>query len=135
MSQERHRVTVSVLGEIDIASAPPLERMLRELAAEGCGLLEVDLDGVEFMDSSIVKLLLRTLTYLEHEDACLRVRCSAPTHRRIFRLTSTDELLNVTASQPATAAPSQEAGSRHYLFDSRTSSMTLPRPREVCRTV
>ncbi|MGW1258954.1 STAS domain-containing protein [Streptomyces sp. NPDC002513] len=128
------RISVSVLGEIDIASAPLLERALRDLAADGCRLLEVDLDHVDFMDSSVVGLLLRTRAYLERGQACLRVRCSRPVHRRIFRLTSTDQRLNVTAAEPVAGAAPQDAGHRRYVVDCRTPPATLSRPHAARRS-
>jgi anti-sigma B factor antagonist len=117
MSQEPQIVTVVVLGEIDIASAPSLERTLRDYAAEGCGLLEVDLDGVRFMDCSGINLLLRTAAYLEERQATLRVRCTIPALRRIFALTFTDRHLNVMASRPSADELWESTSGRRHLFD------------------
>jgi anti-sigma B factor antagonist len=54
---ERH--TVVLIGELDAASAPLLERTLAELCGAGAKQMVVDLGGVEFIDSSGLNALIR----------------------------------------------------------------------------
>jgi anti-sigma B factor antagonist len=56
--QRDDAVVVVVVGEIDIATAPALERLLIEAEATTAGSVIVDLDGVTFMDSSGLQVLV-----------------------------------------------------------------------------
>lgn len=53
---ERGRVTAS--GEIDLYASTALRRALADAAAAGTDRLEIDLSGVEFMDSSGINELV-----------------------------------------------------------------------------
>jgi anti-anti-sigma factor len=50
-------VVVSVAGDLDLATAPALARRLTELLALPLDSLTIELAGVEFMDSSGLKVL------------------------------------------------------------------------------
>lgn len=52
------RTRIEVLGELDIASAPKLERELSALIAEPGPELALDLRGVTFIDSSGLRAVL-----------------------------------------------------------------------------
>jgi anti-sigma B factor antagonist len=55
---EDGRVVVAPAGEVDIATAPALERELDALLARRPGAVVVDLRGVTFLDSTGVRVLL-----------------------------------------------------------------------------
>jgi anti-sigma B factor antagonist len=59
MSQADTHLVVAVSGELDIASAPKLERELTAEWAESVIELTLDLSGIEFMDSSGLHALER----------------------------------------------------------------------------
>jgi anti-sigma B factor antagonist len=56
---DRERVVVAPEGELDLATAPTLERQVLELCALGFAAVCVDLRGLTFCDSSGLNLLLR----------------------------------------------------------------------------
>jgi anti-anti-sigma factor len=66
-------VVVKLAGQFDMAATftlePALERLTRETASSA---LVVDMDGVEFMDSSALGLLLATRQRLQSEDVRFR---------------------------------------------------------------
>jgi anti-sigma B factor antagonist len=51
-------VVLVVIGEVDIATAPLLEQRLTEAESIDAATVIVDLDGVSFMDSSGLQVLL-----------------------------------------------------------------------------
>ena len=55
---------LAVRGEVDLATAPALEDALADAIRESDGALVVDLSGVEFLDSSGLKVLLRARALL-----------------------------------------------------------------------
>lgn len=71
--------TVSVRGDVDLATAPELESACRT-----AGALALDLSGVRFMDSSGLRSLF---SLREHNDSLVLVAPSAVV-RRLLALTS-----------------------------------------------
>ena len=51
-------VLVTLHGELDISTAARLEEDLRRIEADGPALLVIDLSGLEFMDSTGLRLLI-----------------------------------------------------------------------------
>jgi anti-sigma B factor antagonist len=78
-------VRVQVAGELDISSAPKLDRVLEGLA--GGGDLLLDLDGVGFMDSSGLAALIRAKQTAERYGQHLAIRYGTSRVRRVFELT------------------------------------------------
>ena len=62
---EHGGVRVAPHGELDLATAPELERRLRELRESGFDRVVLDLRDVDFMDSTGLRLVMR-------EDAAAR---------------------------------------------------------------
>lgn len=55
---EADEVTLSICGEIDLVSAPALERVLRDAESSRPGRIVLDLGALEFIDSSGIHLLI-----------------------------------------------------------------------------
>ena len=90
VGHDREGTTVRVQGELDLESAPALERALSQLAAGG--RLLIDLDAVEFMDSSGLAVLLRARQAAQQNGHRLAVRfAGSPTIARLFELTGTSD--------------------------------------------
>jgi anti-anti-sigma factor len=64
---ELDTATVSLYGEMDLATAEIVESELRSLEASAEEVILVDLSGLEFIDSAGLGVLLRACTRL-HED-------------------------------------------------------------------
>ncbi|MFJ1589201.1 STAS domain-containing protein [Kitasatospora albolonga] len=71
--QERGALVLTVSGDLDIDSVPPLGRALEAAAGQGTGPVVVDLSGVGFADSTTVNVLLQGQTALGG-----RLRLAAP---------------------------------------------------------
>jgi anti-sigma B factor antagonist len=63
---DRHVVVLN--GELDIGSAPMLEGTVAEACAAGAKQLVLDMSGVEFIDSSGLKAILRGKVLCEERD-------------------------------------------------------------------
>ena len=71
--------TVTVRGEVDVATAPTLRRRLDTLLAEGIHDLDLDLTDVPFIDVAGLSLLLRVQSQLSSRGGrltLLRPCCS-----------------------------------------------------------
>ena len=84
------RPVLSVMGEVDLATAPVLEQTLVDLAETGVGDVIVDLSGCSFLDSAGVRALVAASRRLEHSDRSLALVLSNPNVMRIFELTQYD---------------------------------------------
>ncbi|MGH3189404.1 MAG: STAS domain-containing protein [Streptosporangiaceae bacterium] len=81
--------TVTVAGEIDIATVARLRERLFELAASGQPLI-ADLDQVSFIDSAGLAALVGAARRAAAHGASLHVICARPQTRQLFRLTGLD---------------------------------------------
>jgi len=89
---------VSVMGEVDRATAPELERKLVAVAEEQTGEVIVDLRACRFLDSMGLRVLLATKGRLEQSDRRLALVVSDSNVMRIFQLTQFDELFEIYPS-------------------------------------
>ncbi|CAA9266010.1 MAG: Anti-sigma factor antagonist BldG [uncultured Acidimicrobiales bacterium] len=80
-------VVVAVRGEVDIATAPKLREKLVELANQGAQQVVVDLDGVEFLDSTGLGVLIGGMKRLRGLDGDLTLVCTQPRILKVFEIT------------------------------------------------
>jgi anti-anti-sigma factor len=88
-------VLLVLAGELDLAAAPELRRHLDEPAQGGVRRVVLDLADVQFMDSSMLKELLRANHELREAGATLVLAAPQPPVRRLFELTRTSELFEI----------------------------------------
>jgi anti-sigma B factor antagonist len=94
-----HRVLVSVAGELDISTAPLLERDLRHAQRTADAVL-LDLDRVSFMDCSGLRVILQANRHARERGGQLIVAGSRRQTRRLFELTDVlDELTLVDSPE------------------------------------
>jgi anti-sigma B factor antagonist len=88
-------LVVSVAGELDLYTAPRLERALLE--ADGASRTTVDLSRTTFVDSTALHVLLVAARRLDAAGAPFVVLAPDPNVRRVFVLTGLDRVLTVAA--------------------------------------
>jgi anti-sigma B factor antagonist len=89
---------VSVSGEVDLATAPALERTLRGAAEDQMGEVIVDLTCCSFLDSRGLTALLATRERLGHSDRSLGLVLSNPHILKIFQITGFDQIFEIYPS-------------------------------------
>lgn len=82
---------LSIYGELDVASAPILEKQLKRLQWAGAAAIVVDLSGLDFIDSTGLHVLL--LASRRAPDGQLTLLRGSRNVHRVFELTGTDDLL------------------------------------------
>ena len=92
---------VSVMGEVDLATAHVFEQTLLGAAEDGTGEMIVDLTGCSFLDSRGLGALLATRGHLERSNRRLALVLSNPSVMRIFQITRSDELFEIHPSLAA----------------------------------
>ncbi len=92
---------VEVEGEIDLSTAPQLQRELLA-SAQGSRELIVDLRGVTFIDSTGVGVLFRTSKQVTAAGGELRLVCGPGPVRRVLKVSGLETLVPVSDDLDAT---------------------------------
>jgi anti-sigma B factor antagonist len=84
---------VTIAGEIDMATIPPLERARERVLAQNPTQVVIDLRDVRFIDSSGLKFLLETDRLSRRNGWTLQLVRPAETAMRVLTLTGVDKHL------------------------------------------
>ena len=103
-------VIAAITGEIDISTVARLRERLYELADNG-GTLIVDLNRVEFIDSTGLGALVGTARRIAEHGGSLYAVCAQPQPRRLLWVTGVDKRIPLSATV-AGALMFQEASRR-----------------------
>ncbi len=91
---QRDRVlTLVIEGDLDIATAPLLDQQLVAAEAQDLATVVVDLDRVDFMDSSGLHVLLRHVAHSSQNGNRLRLTDGSVQVRRLFEVTGVSSQL------------------------------------------
>ena len=89
------RVVVAVTGEVDVHTAPELRTELQRILGEGSSELTVDLEGVEFIDSTGLGVLLGAHRQASEAGGRLQVRTTSERTLKLLRISGLLDKLNV----------------------------------------
>jgi len=78
---------VAVGGEIDVYTAPKLRDKITELVADGTYTIVIDMESVEFLDSTGLGVLVGGLKKVRAHDGSLELICTQDRLLKIFRIT------------------------------------------------
>lgn len=95
---------LAVRGQVDPATAPALTERLDAAIRESVGSFVLDLSGVDFLDSTGLRVLLRARGLLGREDRALAVICPYGPVRRVFELSGLSTVFALYPSRDAAAA-------------------------------
>ncbi|MBF4510237.1 MAG: STAS domain-containing protein [Aeromicrobium sp.] len=84
--------TVMLNGEVDVYTSPRLKQELGDLIDAGCVDLVVGLDGLSFIDSSGLGVLVSALRRAKEHGGTLRLVCTSEAILKIFRITGLDKV-------------------------------------------
>ena len=96
--EEAGRVVVVAIGEVDVYTAPQLDAELSRLTGEGRTDLVVDLARVDFLDSTGLSVLVKTLKRVREADGRLDVVVTSERVAKVFRITGLDQLIPLHAT-------------------------------------
>ena len=91
-------VVLAVDGEVDIATAPKLRERLVALVSDGATKVIVDLDKVEFLDSTGLGVLIGGMKRLRGVDGDLSLVCTQPRILKVFEITGLNRAFAIHGS-------------------------------------
>src|ERR687894_1146099 len=90
---------VAVKGEIDVYTAPKLREKLIELVSEGSYNVVVNLEGVDFLDSTGLGVLVGALKRVKAHQGSLALVCTQDKILKIFKITGLTKVFPIHASE------------------------------------
>lgn len=98
-------VTVLIVaGDVDVYSAVVLREALDRAIGAGRRRFIVDLQGVSFLDSTALGLLVGRMKFLRMQEGSIRIVCSVPRLLRVFGITGLNKVFDVDESLEAALA-------------------------------
>lgn len=85
-------------GDVDFATAPRVRDQLLTLLTDRSPWLVVDLDGVGFLDSTGLGVIVGLLKRARTLGGDLRLVCTQPSVRRVFEITALDRTMPLADS-------------------------------------
>jgi anti-sigma B factor antagonist len=86
---------LSVTGEIDAYTAPEFRKQLIPLTEEKGSTIEVDLSGVQYLDSTGLGIFVAGLKSSKEHGSELRISGMTPRVKRLFNITGLGEVFDI----------------------------------------
>ena len=102
-------VTIAFRGELDISRAEEVERELERVETDGPGLVVIDLRGLDFLDSTGLRLILGADSRARRDGRRVVIVPGPEKVHRVFRITLLDRRLEFAESPEAAAQGSGDA--------------------------
>ena len=100
ISEQGDSVHVSLQGELDISSAPRLQDDLARVEAGEPATIVLDLSGLDFMDSTGLRLLIGADSRARNAGRRLILIRGNEMVQRVLRVTRLDERLEIVPEAP-----------------------------------
>jgi len=95
---EQDRVVLSLHGELDLASAPLLQDEIESAEAEDATLVVLDLDDLEFIDSTGLRIILSAHERSQERGQMLALTRGSQQVQRLMSITRAGEHLRIIES-------------------------------------
>lgn len=86
---------VTLIGEIDIFTAPKLKKALLPLTQQGGHVLEVDFNQVSYMDSTGLGVFISALKSTKEHNSDMKIINLQERVLRLFTITGLDKVINI----------------------------------------
>jgi len=95
VTEKNGYAVLAVRGEVDVYTAPRLRERLVELVSQGHHKVVVDLEGVEFLDSTGLGVLVGGLKRLRSHDGDLTLVCTQRRILKVFEITGLTKVFEI----------------------------------------
>lgn len=93
--EEAGRSVIEVSGEVDVHTAPELDDALTAVVENGNYQIVVDLSAVDFLDSTGLGVLVKTLKRVREHSGSLAVVATTDRISKVFRITGLDTAISI----------------------------------------
>ena len=100
---------LQVAGEVDVFTAPKIREQLIDLVEQGDHDIIVSLEGVDFLDSTGLGVLVAGLKRVKMHDGTLSIVCTKDKILKIFRITGLTKVFPIFETEEAAIAGAKEA--------------------------
>ena len=90
---------IDMEGEVDVYTAPQLKQQIINLLDSGVQHIVVNLDAVEYLDSTALGVLIGGLKRLRERNGSLDLICPNPRIKRIFEITGLDKIFDIYSTE------------------------------------
>jgi anti-sigma B factor antagonist len=104
VTEQNGFAVLAVRGEVDVYTAPRLRERLVELVSQGHQKVVVDLEGVDFLDSTGLGVLVGGLKRLRSHDGDLTLVCTQRRILKVFEITGLTKVFSIFESVDAATA-------------------------------
>jgi anti-sigma B factor antagonist len=98
--QDGHTL-LAIAGEIDVYTAPKLRDKITELVNAGHHSLILDMENVDFLDSTGLGVLVGGLKKIRAQDGTMALICSQDRLLKIFKITGLAKVFTIYSSETA----------------------------------
>jgi anti-anti-sigma factor len=98
---------IEVVGELDVHTVPRLRERLADLIADGNYHLVADLQGVDFLDSTALGVLVGGLKRVHPHDGSFQLVCTHERILKIFRITGLIDVFQIHSSAEGAVSSGQ----------------------------
>jgi anti-anti-sigma factor len=95
---------IAVAGDVDLSSVVAIQAHIDSAFAEGESLIVIDLERVEFLDSSVLHTLFRALRRARGAGGDVAIVCVDPTICRVLEVFGLSGEIQICANVPQAAA-------------------------------
>ena len=92
-------VIVRFTGQFDFSHVATARASINQQIEEGARLIIINLDGLDYIDSAGLGVLVGTLARLRDRHGELAVVCQSPRIRRVFEITRLTQLISLMDSE------------------------------------
>jgi anti-sigma B factor antagonist len=97
-TEESNRVIVEIVGEVDLYNAPKVRDTINELMDKDKINIIIDLDEVDYIDSSGIGVLISSATDIKDLGGTLKLKCNSPNVKRVFELTRLVDFFDIVST-------------------------------------
>lgn len=86
---------VEVQGEIDVYTSPKVKEIISELIDKGNNHLVINLEGVRYIDSTGLGVLIGALKKVREKEGTINLVCNNPQIKKIFNITGLVKIFGI----------------------------------------
>jgi anti-anti-sigma factor len=99
ITESPHAWSVVVRGEIDVHTAPRLQEVLEGVIEKGARLVALELEHVDFLDSSGLRVIVAVSNDLRSRDGSLMLGGASPAVLQVLEITGVIDQLRESAPE------------------------------------